>query len=106
MIPRNYNKNVVQLILKGILYLILIVLGILSVIIHVWTIIIAFFSSGFLAAILTFSFPILSEIYWFFDIGEKIGYGSLYCKTIIGFVVLFMILFIVVTINEKIEQED
>lgn len=50
------------------------VLSVLGVIIHVWTIILAFKIKGFFAAFMTFFFPVLSQIYWFFKIGTKAGY--------------------------------
>jgi len=37
-----------------------------SIILHIWTVIIAFTISGFWGGILTLFLPVLAEIYWFF----------------------------------------
>jgi len=68
--------------------------SILGLVIHVWTIVIAFLLSGLFAAILTLVFPILSEIYWFFKIGSNVGYGTTYCVSIMAYIMLFGLAFL------------
>jgi len=68
--------------------------SILGLIIHVWTIVIAFLLSGLFAAVLTLVFPVLSEIYWFFKIGSNVGYGTKYCVSIMAYVLLFGLAFL------------
>ncbi|MDI6790282.1 MAG: hypothetical protein QME44_06315 [Thermodesulfobacteriota bacterium] len=73
----------------GIMGLAWIVASILGLVIHVWTIVIAFLLSGLFAAVLTLVFPVLSEIYWFFKIGSNAGYGTTYCVSIMAYIGLF-----------------
>lgn len=48
---------------------------ILGAVVHFWTVIIAFSKGGFIAGILSFIFPVLSEIYWVFSLwGEYDAY--------------------------------
>lgn len=56
----------------------IIIANILALLLHVWTIIIAFSQSGLGGAVLTFMLPILSEIYWFF---RSIGYTETWFNT-------------------------
>lgn len=58
--------------------------SILGLVIHVWTIVIAFSVSGLFAAVLTLVFPLLSEIYWFFKVGINVGFGARYCISIMA----------------------
>ena len=47
-------------------------------IIHIWTVIIAFQQSGFIAAIISLILPFLSEVYWMFKMwGENDLYAWL-----------------------------
>lgn len=78
--------------LAGTAYVILSGLG---VIIHVWTIIVAFMIKGFWAAIITFIFPVLSQIFWFFKIGSNVGYtNNWFCIAIMVYVGLWVIVFV------------
>ena len=78
----------------GIMMLAYIVAGILGLVIHVWTIVIAFMTSGLFAAVLTFIFPVLSEIYWFFKVGSSLGFGTNYCIVIMVHIGLFGVVFL------------
>ena len=78
----------------GIMGLAWIAISILGLVIHVWTIVIAFLLSGLFAAVLTLVFPVLSEIYWFFKIGSNLGYGTTYCVSIMAYVALFGVVFL------------
>lgn len=72
-----------------------VILSILGVLIHVWTIIIAFMLKGFLAALISFIFPVVSQIYWFFKIGSNVGFtNNWFCISIIAYVGLWLIVFI------------
>ena len=57
--------------------------NILALIIHVYSIVIAFSLSGIIAAVITFILPGLSELYWFFKIGSHFGFDSLYCVSLL-----------------------
>ena len=78
----------------GILGLTMIAVNILCVVIHVWTIVIAFLVSGIFAAVITFIFPVVSEVYWFLNIGANVGFGTTYCVSIMVLIVLFVVMFI------------
>lgn len=56
-----------QNLLIAIFGLIASVFGITAFIVHIWTVIIAFTEGGFFGGILTFFVPVLSEIYWMFQ---------------------------------------
>ncbi len=85
----------------GIMTLMAIVGSILGLIIHVWTIVIAFLVSGLFAAVLTVIFPVLSEIYWFFKVGSNVGFSATYCVSIMAFVGLFGVVFLGATIASR-----
>ena len=57
--------------------------GVLGLVIHVWTIVIAFSVSGTIGAVLSLIFPVGAEIVWFTATGIHDGFGSVYCVTII-----------------------
>ena len=78
----------------GIMGLSWIAASILGLVIHVWTIVIAFSVSGLFAAVLTMVFPVLSEIYWFFKVGNNVGFVTTYCVSIMAYVGLFGIAFL------------
>ena len=68
------------------------VLSVLGVIIHVWTMILAFKIKGFYAAFMTFFFPVLSQIFWFFKIGAKVGYTkSWFCISLMVYAILWVL---------------
>jgi len=62
--------------------------SILGLIIHVWTIVIAYHISGLISACITVVFPVFAQIYWFIEVGRNVGFGSIYCLAIITYVVL------------------
>ena len=81
-------------VLVGLAYPVMILLG---VVLHLWTIVIAFSRTGFGAALLTFIFPVLSELYWGRRVwnatgtlanaycGALLAYGALWLTVVIGF---------------------
>ena len=78
----------------GIMWLAGTAASVLGLVIHVWTIVIAFSVSGLFAAVLTLIFPVLSEIYWFFKVGSNVGFGATYCVAIMAYVGLFGVVFL------------
>jgi len=79
---------------SGIIGLACMAASILGLIIHVWTIVISFSVSGLFAAVLTLMFPVLSEIFWFFNVGSNVGFGTTYCVAIIAYIGLFGVVFL------------
>lgn len=65
--------------------------GIIAIIVHIWTVIIALSKSGILAAILTLMFPILSEIYWMFAMFEE---NSFYSYLVLSYLILGFFVFL------------
>jgi hypothetical protein len=52
------------------------VFAITSIIIHIWTVIIAFTEAGFFGGVLTFFLPFFGELYWIFKMfGENDTYA-------------------------------
>ena len=70
----------------GIMALAFIAMQILGLVIHVWTIVIAFSVSGLFAAVLTLLLPVVSEIFWFFKVGMNVSFGTTYCVAIMAYV--------------------
>ena len=76
----------------GIMGLAWLAASVLGLVIHVWTIIIAFSIKGLFAAVVTLIFPFLSELYWFIKVGSNIGYNTTYCISIMAYIGLFVIM--------------
>ncbi len=71
------------------------VIGILGLIIHIWTIVIAYTVSGLIGAIITLIFPVLSQIYWFIKVWSFAGtILNLYCIAILAYVGCFIVMII------------
>lgn len=78
----------------GIMGLAWITASIVGLVIHVWTIVIAFSIKGLFGAVLTLVFPVLSEIFWFFKVGNHVGYDTTYCVAIMAYVGLVILAFV------------
>jgi hypothetical protein len=83
----------------GLMGLVGLAASILGLVIHVWTIIIAFTLSGLFSAVLTLIFPVLSELYWFFEVGFTFGFNAVYCisiMTMVGLIIIAGLLVIII----------
>ena len=70
------------------LILIFSIFPISSIIFHLWTTYIAFDQGGFFGGLLTFIFPLMSELYWVFKVwGENETYTTI---SIIHFIGAFL----------------
>jgi hypothetical protein len=78
----------------GIMGLAFAIQSILGLVIHVWTVVIAYLTSGLFASVLTLIFPVLSEIYWFFKVGSNLGFGVNYCVAIMAYILLWVVAFV------------
>ena len=77
-------------------------LSILGLVIHIWTIIIAYSFAGILGAAISLMLPMLSQIFWGFKMWNYTGtIMNNYCMSLIGYVVAF----IVVIIGAGMSQE-
>jgi len=76
-------------------------IGILGLIIHVWTIVIAYTVSGLIGAIVTLIFPVMAQIYWFIKVWGFAGtILNLYCIAILAYVGSFIVLIVGVSMIE------
>ena len=78
----------------GIMGLSMFAAGIIGIVIHIWTIGIAYSTSGIFAALITFFFPFISEIIWFFKLGSALGYDTTYCVAMMAYFVFSVLAFI------------
>lgn len=63
------------------------VAGILALVLHVWTIVIAFLSAGLFEAVITLICPVISQIYWFVKAWQITGTVlNLYCLAILAYI--------------------
>lgn len=82
-------------------------LGLLSLAIHIWTIIIAFKASGFSVAIVTMLFPFISQLYWGYKTWSIYGIDMLYVQVLFLFVLLclaMLLVFITIGVIEMIRE--
>ena len=78
--------------ISGTAYIVLMILGLL---LHLWTIIVALSVKGILAAIFTLALPILAQIYWFFKAWSISGtLLNPYCLGIFAYIGLWIIVII------------
>ena len=61
--------------------------------IHVWTIVIAFETSGLVTAIFSAALPVLAQLYWGVLISIATGtFANVYCVTLVAYVVLWLLM--------------
>jgi len=67
----------------------------LSAIIHIWTIVIAFAAEGLIGALITFTLPGIAELFWFFTVWSTLGtIVNFYCLAILGYLVCIGLIWI------------
>jgi hypothetical protein len=78
-------------------------LGILGLVLHIWSIVIGYKASGVGAAVLTATFPVLSEIYWARRIWNATGtFANDYTVA----VALYFVLFAVTSVGFHLMEVD
>ena len=78
------------------------VMVLLGAVIHVWTIVIAYETSGLPAAVLALILPILAQIYWFFDVMSASGtIANSYCLSILAYLAFMGVTFLVIVVTSK-----
>ncbi len=85
-------KKGVGYVLVGIAYPIM---GILGLVIHIWTIVIAFTTSGLVSAVISLMLPVVAQIYWFikvWSIAETVL--NQYCLAILVYVGCWIVIII------------
>lgn len=64
---------------------------------HLYTVLIAYFWSGFWGAVITFIFPVISTIYWFVKMWNAAGtFWNFYCVVVSSWTIVFAIVFLIV----------
>lgn len=89
----NWIKSIMLGIAAGVMTISGVVLWLGGILIHLWTIIIAFSVSGFFAAFMTFMLPVLAQIYWLF---ESFRYSETYLNNYSLAILVYVILFVFV----------
>lgn len=62
-----------------------------GVLIHVWTIIISYSASGFLAAVVAFALPVASEVFWLVRLINKFGLLNPYSIVLLTYVIFIFV---------------
>jgi hypothetical protein len=92
-------------VLSGFFNLYLVLVWIVSGLIHLWTVYIAYSIGGLFWGVVSFFFPVISQIYWGIQAFRIAGADSLYFQCLIVLVVMWIVkyifAFIVVAIDEK-----
>jgi len=88
--------------LSGVLYLLL---GIAGVVLHLYTVLLAFLERGFLAALITFVFPIGSQIYWVAYWSGRLGtFFNTYTYLVLGYGLAWLIVIVLLGILSPKEE--
>lgn len=82
--------SVRQVATGGMAMMFMLAATILGLLIHVWTIVIAFNVSGVFSAVVSLMFPFFAQFYWFFKVGHNVGYDSNYCVGILAYIMLWV----------------
>jgi hypothetical protein len=89
----------------GLLSLYVIIVRILSGLIHLWTVYIAFSITGLLGAIVSFFFPVVSQLYWGYGAWQLDGFNSPYIQWLIVLVVMWVLQYVFAFILGSIEEK-
>lgn len=72
---------------------------------RIWTVIIAYNTSGFWAAVISIPVPLVSDIYWLIRVGVNTGFTSPYCVTVIALLSLLIVAAIIFIVSILIESD-
>ncbi len=72
------------------------VLFVLLLVVHVWTVLVAYQASGIFPAVISFMLPILAELYWTLQLARETGdfVGTNYCMANVTLLVAWAIVFV------------
>ena len=92
----------------GIFY---IIIGLLGLVIHLWTIAVSFVYGGFLLATIALSLPFISELFWYFKSwGLTNTFFNTYTLSITAYVVLSLITLTIMSFlldsSNKIDEKE
>lgn len=60
-------------------------------VVRIWTVVIAYKTSGFWAAVISTPVPLVSDTYWLIRVGLNTGFTSPYCITVIALLSLLIL---------------
>lgn len=91
-------------ILSSLFFMLAVILGI---ILHIWTVIIAYKYSGIVPAALSLPFPVFAQIFWFVRIWiyEKTFFNP-FCLLVTGYVIFWIIIRGLSFMSETLEAVD
>jgi hypothetical protein len=94
----------------GIFYIVTMVMWLLGIIMHIWTVIIAFNVHGLISAAISFFLPLISQIYWGYKVWIHIGIDSPYLQWLVvlfsTWVISKIVGFILNLLNSKTENYE
>jgi hypothetical protein len=97
-------------IFTGFIYLWIILLWILGGLMHLWTIYIAYSTSGLFWGIVTFFLPVISQIFWGLKAWFNFGFDSPYIQWLIILAAMWLINYIfsmiITIIGSKSENQE
>ena len=74
-------------------------LGALGLIIHAWTVIIAFGTKGFIAAVITLALPVVAELFWGYLIWSASGiFRNLYTISLLTYAGLWILMSVLMVV--------
>lgn len=76
-----------------------------AALLHLWTILIAWQASGFVAALISFCLPVLSQIYWFAITWRTLGFLNPYTITVLAIVGLYIVGGTVVVLTDRPDEQ-
>jgi hypothetical protein len=84
----------------------MIIVWILGGLIHLWTIYIAYSISGLFSGVVSFFFPVISQIFWGYGAWRVSGFDSAYIQWLIIFVVMWVLQYVFATIVGMMEEKQ
>jgi hypothetical protein len=92
--------------LSGLLSLYVVLVWIVSGLIHLWTIYIAYSITGILGGVVSFFFPVVSQLYWGFGAWQLDGFNSGYIQWLIIVTVMWVLQYVFAFILGSIEEKS
>jgi hypothetical protein len=91
------------------MYVYVVLVWILSGIMHLWTVYIAYSFTGVFGGIVSFFFPVFSEIYWGYSAWKEFGFDTSYIQWLIVLLIMWVLQyafsFILALAEEKINKD-
>lgn len=72
-----------------------------GLVLHVYTIIIAFGEAGLFAACLTLAFPVVAQVYWVVRLSSSLGIANTYNLMVLAYLIVFAAMVIFALLMQK-----